>query len=74
MKEPLAKGVVWLAGGKAMSERRDDDAEDGADEHSYTAEGVRQGTIVLRSRERRAIFIGGLVAIVVVIVILGLAL
>lgn len=34
-------------------------------EHAYDADKVRQGEIILRTRRRRMIFIGGLVGIVV---------
>lgn len=39
---------------------------------SYEAEGVRQGTIVLRSRRRRTFFIAGLVGMVVLVLLLAL--
>lgn len=58
-----------------MSEQqRDDTDHDTEDGPTYAAEGVRQGAIVLRSRERRAIFIAGLVGVVALVLLFGLAL
>lgn len=55
-----------------MTDRPDEHDEDEGDvegEKSYTAEGVRQGAVVLRSRQRRTIFIAGLVGVVVLILL-----
>ncbi|ESR23144.1 hypothetical protein [Lutibaculum baratangense] len=38
-------------------------------EKTYSAESVRQGTIILRSRQRRAIFLAGLVGMVVLVLL-----
>lgn len=44
--------------------------EGGARQHqSYSAEDVRQGEIILRTRRRRWIFFGGLVACVVLAIV-----
>jgi len=42
-------------------------------ERPYSAEKARQGEIILRTRTRKIIFIGGLVLFVVVVLILRLA-
>ncbi|HEX5183207.1 MAG TPA: peptide ABC transporter permease [Allosphingosinicella sp.] len=47
------------------------DAPDpGPDEPHLTAEEARGGEIILRSRARRAIFIGGLALLVLIVIIL----
>lgn len=53
-----------------MTDRPDEPADDGPPD-SYTAEGVRQGTVVLRSRQRRAIFLAGLVGVVILVLLLA---
>ena len=50
-----------------------EEPRDRNEQKTYAAEGVRQGAIVLRSRQRRAIFIAGLVGIVLLVLVLGLA-
>ncbi len=58
-----------------MTER--DDGQERApradDGPTYDAEGARQGHIVLRSKRRRAIFVGGLAGLVVLALVLALA-
>ena len=52
----------------AMAREPDNDKSSG-----YPAEKVRQGRIVLNTPARRAIFIGGLAAIVLLVLFLALA-
>ena len=49
---------------------RDSDSE----QRTYSAEEVRQGEIILRTRTRRLIFIAGLIGLVVLALVMQLAL
>lgn len=69
----MRRGAVALHGppareGVRLSEPRDREPE------TISAEKARQGQIVLDTRSRRWIFLGGLVAIIVIALVLKLAL
>jgi hypothetical protein len=60
-----------------MSSEPDDPEEAGGrrpgEERTYSAEDVRGGEIILRTRTRRIVFIGGLVGLVLLALILRFA-
>lgn len=49
------------------------DRHDAHERPTYSAEDVRQGEIILRTKPRRAVFVAGLVGCVLLALILGIA-